>query len=242
MRGSGAVTWCPITECRWASLACGAVTASQIKQPTDLDDVRASYDRVADNYVEMNLGDIRSHPWLRAAMDGFAASVRGSGPVLDVGCGPGSVTAYLAKLGLDVSGVDLSPRMIEHARRLHPDQRFVVASATGLDLECSSLGGILGWWSLFNLPRSVLPSVLESFAQALVPGGHIIIATYMGDGDIARTEAYGGVPVSWTTHLWQSDQLSVLLAAAGFEPVAELRLPAGAAGVPALVLVARRPE
>lgn len=116
------------------------------------------------------------------------------------------------------------------------------ASATDLDLQRSSLGGILGWWSLFNLPRSILPSVLESFAHALVPGGHIIIATHMGVGDIERTEAYGGVPVSWTTHLWQPEQLSALLAAAGLEPVAELRLPAGAAGIPALVLVARRPD
>jgi len=178
------------------------VTASRLDEPADLDDVRNSYDRVADNYVEMNLGDLRSHPWLRAAMDGFAACVRGLGPVLDVGCGPGHVTVYLAELGLDVSGVDLSPRMIEHARRLHPDQRFAVASATGLNLECSSLGGILGWWSLFNLPRTVLPSVLESFGQALVPGGHIIIATHMGDGDIERTEAYGGVSVSWGSSLF----------------------------------------
>lgn len=202
--------------------------------------MRASYDRVADNYVEMNLGDIRAHPWLRAAMDGFAASVRGLGPVLDVGCGPGSVTAYLAEQGLDVSGVDLSTRMIEHARRLHPDQRFAVASATELDLEPSSFGGILGWWSLFNLPRHALPSVLESFAHALVPGGHLIVATHMGDGDIERTEAYGAVPVSWTTHLWQPEQLSALLAAAGLDPVAELRLPESGAGARGLVLVAQR--
>ncbi len=132
--------------------------------------------------------------------------------------------------------------MIEHARSLHPDQRFAAASATDLNLESSSLGGILGWWSLFNLPRTVLPSVLESFGRALEPGGHIIIATHMGDGDIERTEAYGGVPVSWTTHLWQPEQLSALLAAASLEPVAELRLPATAAGVPALLLIARRPD
>lgn len=218
------------------------MNASRLEQPADLDDVRTSYDRVADNYVEMNLGDIRSHPWLRAAMDGFAACVRDRGPLLDVGCGPGHVTAYLADSGLEVSGVDLSPRMIEHARRLHPDQRFAVAEATDLNLQSSSLGGVLGWWSLFNLPRTVLPSVLESFGRALEPGGHIIIATHMGDGDIERTEAYGGVPVSWTTHLWQPEQLSALLAAASLEPVAELRLPATAAGVPALLLIARRPD
>ena len=218
------------------------MNASRLVQPADLDVVRTSYDRVADNYVEMDLGDVRPHPWLRAAVDGFASCVRRLGPVLDVGCGPGHVTAYLAELGLDVSGVDLSPRMIVHARRLHPDQRFAVASATDLNLEPSSLGGILGWWSLFNLPRTVLPPVLESFGRALEPGGHVIIATHMGDGDIERTEAYGGVPVSWTTHLWQPEHLSALLAAASLEPVAELRLPPGPAGIPAVLLIARRPD
>jgi hypothetical protein len=42
-------------------------------RPADLDVVRDSYDRVADNYVDMvattRLGDIRRQPWLRAAMD-----------------------------------------------------------------------------------------------------------------------------------------------------------------------------
>src|SRR5919205_357610 len=100
-----------------------------MQQPVDLDAVRASYDRAADTYVEL-AGPL--------------------GPVLDVGCGPGTVTAHLAGLGLDVRGVDLSPRMIEHARRLHPALRFDVASATALDVAPASLGGVLGWWSLFN--------------------------------------------------------------------------------------------
>jgi SAM-dependent methyltransferase len=118
----------------------------------------------------MNVGDLAPAPWLRAALAAFAEDVRALGPVLDVGCGPGTVTAHLAGLGVDVSGVDLSPRMIAHARRLHPALRFAVASATDLDLAEASLAGVLGWWSLFNLPRKVLPDVLASFARALVPG------------------------------------------------------------------------
>src|SRR5215211_7313712 len=160
-------------------------------QPADLEAVRASYDRVADNYVAMGMGDLAPTPWLRAALAAFAEEVGDLGPMLDVGCGPGTVTAYLAGLGVDASGVDLSPRMVEHARRLHPGLRFEVASATDLDLGEASLGGVLGWWSLFNLPRDVLPGVLASFARALLPGGQLLLGTHVGDGDIARIEAYG---------------------------------------------------
>ncbi|MEV4947325.1 class I SAM-dependent methyltransferase [Streptomyces sp. NPDC053755] len=215
-----------------------------IDRPADLDVVRASYDRVADAYARLvtttGMGDIRRHPWLKASIDAFADTVSGLGPVLDVGCGPGTVTAYLAERGLDVSGVDLSPRMIENARRRHPHCRFAVASATDLDLGEASLGGVLGWWSLFNLPRDVLPHVLALFARALKPGGHFITATHVGDEDVVRTEAYGGVPVSWTTHQWRPEQLTDLIERAGLLPVAELRLPADEHSGPGVVVMAKR--
>lgn len=212
-----------------------------ITEPADLDAVRSSYDRVADNYVAMNMSDLSAHPWLRAALAVFAEEVRGLGPVLDVGCGPGAITGYLADFGVNVSGVDLSPKMIEHARRLHPGLRFDVASATALDLAPDSLGGILGWWSLFNLPREVLPEVLASFARALVPGGQALIGTHVGAGDLPRTEAYGGVPVAWTTHLWQPEQLSDLIVASGLEVMAQLELaPSPPSGRPQVLISATR--
>ena len=116
-----------------------------MQQLPDLETVRESYDRVADAYVEIGAGRLDAQPWLRAALAAFAESVRGLGPVLDVGCGPGTVTAHLTELGLDASGVDLSPRMVDHARRQYPDLRFSVASATELDIPPASLGGVLGW-------------------------------------------------------------------------------------------------
>ena len=217
--GTARLTWSAAEQ---ALPRVAAMNSRPVPRPVDIDVVRDSYDRVADNYVDMvattALGDIRTQPWLRAAMDVFADAVGGLGPVLDVGCGPGTVTAYLAERGLDVSGVDLSPRMIEHARRLHPECSFSVGSSTDLDLAEASWGGVLGWWSLFNLPRHILPQVLSSFARALVPGGQLIIGTHVGDGDVLRTEAYGGVPVRWTTYLWRPDQLVTLVEQAGLRP------------------------
>ena len=57
----------------------------------------------------------------------------GPGPVADVGCGPGHVTAFLKNHGLDVFGVDLSPGMIAQARAAHPELRFDIGSMTDFD-------------------------------------------------------------------------------------------------------------
>jgi SAM-dependent methyltransferase len=207
----------------------------------DLDALRDSYDRVADAYLELEAGELGPQPWLRAALAAFAEQVRGRGPVLDVGCGPGLVAAHLAGLGVEVSGVDLSPAMVAHARRLHPQLRFEVGSATELDPAPASLGGVLAWWSLFHLPRAVVPDVVAALAGGLVPGGQLVWGSHVGDGDVERTAAYGVDGISWTTHLWQPDEMAAVLAGAGLEPVVELRLPPMFAGRPQALLVARRP-
>lgn len=92
-----------------------------------------------------------------------------------------------------------------------------------------------------QLPREALPGVLRTFAQALVPGGQALVGTHVGDGDIHRTEGYGGLPVSWTTHLYRPEQLAGMLVDAGLEVVAELRLPAQPPSMrPQVLLTARR--
>ena len=58
---------------------------------------------------------------------------------------------------------------------------------------------------------------------------------------MVRTEAYGGVPVSWTTHLWQPEQLAMLLADVGLDVIAELRIPESSTSGPQVLLAAGRP-
>ncbi len=50
--------------------------------------------------------------------------------ILEVGCATGYLTAYLAGTGHHVTGIDLSPRMIEVAGKRHPEIDFRVAEAS----------------------------------------------------------------------------------------------------------------
>jgi hypothetical protein len=75
----------------------------------------------------------------------------------------------------------------------------------------------------------------------LKPDGRFITATHVGDEDAVRTEAYGGLPVRWTTDKWRPEQLVDLIVQAGLHTVAELRLPAEEYSGPGVVVMAKRP-
>lgn len=204
-----------------------------------LTDTRASYDTVAASYADQMREALDQAPYVRAALTLFAEQVRsaGGGPVADVGCGPGHVTARLRELGLDAFGIDLSPTMIDVARREHPGVRFEVGSMTELDLPDASVAGLLAFWSLVHVPDSALPAVFAQFRRVLRAGGPLLVGFHVGAGARLKNEGYGGHPMKVYVHRRQPDQLAALLREAGFTIEAHL-LMSPDAEVPGAVLFA----
>ncbi|MEN8650987.1 class I SAM-dependent methyltransferase [Streptomyces sp. 21So2-11] len=185
-------------------------------EPDFLDATRVFYDAVAVDYAERFREELGVRPLDRAMLAGFAEFVRadGGGTVADLGCGPGQVTGQLRDLGLTVFGVDLSPQMIEVARRAHPELRFDVGSMTDLDLPDGSLGGIVAWYSIIHVPQERLPEVLAEFQRALAPGGHLLLAFQVGDEPLHVAQPLGH-PVSLDFQRLQPDHIVGLLSQAG---------------------------
>ncbi|PRX47575.1 methyltransferase family protein [Prauserella shujinwangii] len=184
---------------------------------------RTSYDTIADYYAEWIEGELAGRPGDRAVLAWFAELVRGDdlGPVADIGCGPGRISAHLHGLGVRVFGVDLSPAMIEVARRTYPDLRFDVGSMTSLELADGSLGGIVAWYSIIHVPDDALPRVFAEFERVLAPGGYLQLAFQVGDEPLHRDEA-AGFDISLDFHRRQPDRVAALLTEAGFELRAHL--------------------
>lgn len=185
---------------------------------------RDGYDAIAVGYAKRFGGQLAVEP-VNLAMLGLFARVA-TGLVVDIGCGQGRVAAHLAGLGLDVSGVDLSPEMIALARKTYPHLRFDVGTMTGLALGDGVARGLLAWYSTIHVPDEDLPRVFAEFHRVLAPGGQALLAFQVGDEPLLVTEAFGqtvtlefrrrqpqrvaelletaGLPV-WSTTVWQPD-------------------------------------
>ncbi|GFE24371.1 class I SAM-dependent DNA methyltransferase [Streptomyces nigrescens] len=187
-------------------------------EPDFLRTTRTFYDAVAADYAEHFRDALAARPLDRAVLAGFAELVRDAdaGPVADLGCGPGKVTAHLAGLGLPVFGVDLSPQMVALARRTHPEVRYEVGAMTDLDLPDGALGGIVAYYSIIHTPQERLPELFAEFHRLLAPGGHALVAFQVGDEPLHVAEPFGH-PVSLDFRRRRPDRVAGLLAGAGLE-------------------------
>ncbi|MGZ0145577.1 methyltransferase domain-containing protein [Kribbella sp. WER1] len=207
-----------------------------------MNDIQGSYNTAAADYHAILKDYHRADPFEIGALDYFAALVS-EGPVGDLGCGTGRITTYLAGLGLDVFGMDLTPGMIEVARREYPELRFEVGSLFELALKDGELAAALAWYSLVHTPREELPTAFAELFRVLRPGGLLVHGFKVGEGSRPLTHAYGH-DVDLQVYMYDVPQVAGLLAEAGFVEVATLTraaLPAEKdAGQAALIV--RKPE
>ncbi|MFE0471911.1 class I SAM-dependent DNA methyltransferase [Streptomyces sp. NPDC058947] len=212
--------------------------------PSYLTEVRESYDTVAAEYARRVSEPAGLDPVSRAMLAAFAELARPLGPVADLGCGPGKVTAHLSALGVRAFGVDLSPRMVELARAAHPELRFTTGSMTALDIGSGELGGILAYYATHHTPPRHLPTVFAEFHRTLTPGGVLMLAGHVGDGEHLRpTRAYGDHPVSYASYLLPPDRIAGLLEEAGLVVTTRVvQEPEGGSGRRSGTFLAYRPR
>lgn len=173
--------------------------------------VRRRYTEVADIYIS-RFGAISAvdPEDLRFVARNFG---RCQGDVLDVGCGPGHLTAYLTDLGLTARGIDLVPAFIDNARSNWPNIDFAIGSLHIFDIPDRSLRGILAWYSLIHCEPRSLTAVLAEFRRTMSRGGTLVVGFF--DGDDVETFDHKVT----TAYRWPVDRMSQMLSRAGFVEV-----------------------
>jgi SAM-dependent methyltransferase len=191
--------------------------------------VRVSYDAVTDAYIDRVLDELRHKPLDRALLAAFAEQLQerfGIGAsICDAGCGPGHVGAFLAGLGLAVTGIDLSPVMVSRARTLYPELTFEVGTMTGLAAADGRWHGLIAFYSIIHLTSDTeLRAALREFHRTLVEGGLVLIAVHAGErGDATvHSDEMLGVGVDMDFRFFDVECLQAEVVAAGFALEARL--------------------
>jgi SAM-dependent methyltransferase len=177
--------------------------------------IPSTYDVVAAEYAEMFSDELDDKPFDRGLLDELAREVAGRGIVCDLGCGPGQIGAYLAQLGCDVVGIDISPGMLHAARQRHADVRLQLGDLRALPLADESCVAIACFYALIHIPRDEVLGALVEINRVLRPGGTLLLAVHGGAGEL-HTDGWFGHPVSVDATLFDAAELTSLLTAAGF--------------------------
>ncbi len=181
--------------------------------------VRASYDAVAAAYAEHLVDELGSLPFETWLLDRVVAHAMGQ-PVVEVGAGPGHVTAYLSDRGVDAVGLDLAPAMVEEARRRFPGGTFEVGDLRRLTRPATSSGwaAVLGWYSLIHLAASELPAAVAALARPLVPGGWLVLGLHAG-AEVRHLDEWFGHEVDLDVVLHDAASVVAVVEAAGLVDV-----------------------
>jgi SAM-dependent methyltransferase len=126
---------------------------------------RNAHDRLADTYHAF-FASVTAH----AADPLFAAAkVRAHMKVLDVACGSGVIAKHAAWRGAIVTGVDLSPRMVQLATRLNPDCTFREASVDSMPFDDGTFDAVVCAFGIGHFPDP--PVAVAESARVTRAGG-----------------------------------------------------------------------
>lgn len=137
-----------------------------------MSDLRDTYNRIAEAWHAGHQGD----DWWVAGTNQFASLLPSEGTVLDVGCGAGTKSNYLAGKGLQVTGIDFAENMVAIAKREVPDAAFLVADFVEDDLPKESFDGIFMQASLLHVPKQKAQKTVDRLASLLKSSGLFYIA------------------------------------------------------------------
>jgi SAM-dependent methyltransferase len=117
---------------------------------------------------------------------------RANGPVLEVACGTGRITLPIARAGVDVTGLDVMPSMLELARQKSQAEALEV---TWLEQDCRAIRSEKPFALIFSATNAMqhlhdldsINAFLRSASRALAPGGTLILDVFNPDiGKLAR--------------------------------------------------------
>jgi SAM-dependent methyltransferase len=211
------------------------------RRRTALRVVASGYDRIAERYArwlaDEVTDDVRPR-YTAILLDGLPRGAQ----VLELGCGGGGPTTRQLAGRFVLTGVDVSARQIELARRNAPQATFVQADMTRLTFPPSSFDGVAAFYTLTHLPHGELPHLVVRIGAWLRPGG-LLVASMASRSDPGTIEPdWLGAPMYFSGYPTEENRLFVERAGLQIVSAREETILESGRPTTFLWIVARKPD
>ncbi len=184
----------------------------------ELNIIERMYDAVAKEYAETFSGEHEKKPKDQEILKRFSIEVGDRRPVWDFGCGPGETAKYLENLGIEISGLDLSEKILEQARTIHPEIRFRKGNILELEFDDDSIGGIVAFYAIVHFTEEQVEIAFREVFRVLQPDGLFLFTYHIGEETI-HIEEFLGNKIDMDFMFFTTDFIYSCLRKIGFKKI-----------------------
>lgn len=177
------------------------------------------YNQVAESYAANRGDELSQKPFDRMLLSAFAAANKQHGPLADFGCGPGQATRFMYDQGIsDLTGIDLSPAMVEAASKLHPNIQFETGDLLNISYPSNHFGTAMAFYAIVHFAYDEVAVAFREIHRVLKPGGRFLFSFHVGDETVHFDKAYDK-DVDVDLYYFKMERIVELLRDTGFSVV-----------------------
>lgn len=142
-----------------------------------MNDTFNTYNKIAKKYDKEYGNDLSDTPYI----DIFLSKTCGK-RILDIGCGTGTLSEYIANKGYNVDAIDFSEEMLKIARNKIKNVNFIQMDMRNINLD-KKYDGIMLAYSLFHISKKEVIKAIQTYYDLLNDQGTMLIILQEGEGE-----------------------------------------------------------
>jgi len=170
-----------------------------------------TYDTVVHNYAQKEY----KNPAMEKHYSEFMDQLKKGSKILVVGCGPGHVVKKFVDNGHFVTGIDVSPKMIDYAKTKVDEAEFYVMDVGKVSFNIR-FDAIWAGFALIHVKKEKYREILNNFLKILQPTGFLFLGMLEGEGEKVIEDEHNKDVKNYLVFMTR-DEMEDLFQTTGFE-------------------------
>jgi ubiquinone/menaquinone biosynthesis C-methylase UbiE len=175
------------------------------------------YNKTAKNYADKFINELNHKHLDRILLKCFVDENINKGKLIDLGCGPGQTTKFIADQELtDIVGIDISEEMIKVAKEINPHLQFETGDILKLEYPGNIFGSAIAFYSIVHFNYEQVRAAFKEIKRVLKEDGQFLFSFHVGE-EVIHLDDFLDHKVNIDFRFFDTGKIIDLVSKTGFE-------------------------